>query len=516
MATEGDVRAGGAFVELGVDGFESIRSGLQSVQSELQSFGKKLAIGLGAVTGLFGVAIRDAADFEEVNSKFETVFKDNAEAAREWAKGFGDAAGVSQLALLEMLSTFQDTFVPLGFARDEAAKLSTQLSELAIDLGSFNNKNPKESADALTSALVGNHEAVRGLGIIMTQASLDAELLAMGFSGGAKSATEQQKVMARLGIIMKSTSDAQGDAIKTSDSWQNTMKAIQAELENISVTIGKLVIPELTQFVQLVRDSLKALRAWIEINPEVVHGLFQLTKSLYAVAGATLGVVGAFFLLKTVFGPIALVSIAVLSILDAAGIVDTGIRSLAETFRIKGVSIAAYFDATVSEMIVSWYKFQQIFLKGLKFMLDNFQSFASTFLGPFAVILKVADIFTGGLGDDIEKKIEDIQKKIDDQQKVTFQVLDEDIERGIEKAKALAEALKKGLGEGEKNNKKAEQIKLPSTGVTGLFGGQNAFERLGFLKNNTERQQLTQMIGMRRDLREIAKNTRGGNVAEFA
>ena len=75
-----------------------------------------------------------------------------------------------------MASTVQDTFVPLGFARNEASDLSVQLTKLAVDVASFNNASDTETMRAFQSAIVGNHETVRRFGIVITEATLQQEL----------------------------------------------------------------------------------------------------------------------------------------------------------------------------------------------------------------------------------------------------------------------------------------------------------------------------------------------------
>ena len=55
-----------------------------------------------------------------------------------------------------------------------------------------------ESADRIVSGMVGNHEALRRFGVIITETSLSAKLMEMGIKGGSRAATEQQKVLAEL------------------------------------------------------------------------------------------------------------------------------------------------------------------------------------------------------------------------------------------------------------------------------------------------------------------------------
>lgn len=129
-------------------------------------------------------AVGLASDAEEIDGKFNAVFKDNANDAKQWAETFGDSVGRATTDVKSYMSTFQDTFVPMGFAREEGAGLSKQLTELAVDISSFNNESEPETIAALQSALVGNHETMRKYGVVITQTTLGQELMNMGIAGG--------------------------------------------------------------------------------------------------------------------------------------------------------------------------------------------------------------------------------------------------------------------------------------------------------------------------------------------
>lgn len=212
-----------------------------------------------AVAAGVGLSVREAAGAEEIRSKFDAVFRDSADSVREWAETTADAVSRSSIAFEQYLSTFQDTFVPLGFAREEAAQFSQTLTQLAVDLASFNNESEPETVRALQSALVGNHETVRRYGVIINQAALESELLNMGIRGGTDAATAQQLALARLNIIMAGTGDAQGDAARTADSLTNRYREFQAEVRDAAVAIGDSFMP-----------AARVMLAWaIDIIPHI-------------------------------------------------------------------------------------------------------------------------------------------------------------------------------------------------------------------------------------------------------
>ena len=83
-----------------------------------------------------------AGDVDELRSKSGAVFREFTDEVRSELSKFGDEVGRSTHELEGMASSVQDTFVPMGFARGEAAKLSTSLTKLAR-LGQ--KKNVKEA-----------------------------------------------------------------------------------------------------------------------------------------------------------------------------------------------------------------------------------------------------------------------------------------------------------------------------------------------------------------------------------
>jgi len=203
----------------------------------------------GALKDLAVSSIAAASRAQEIESKFGAVFKHLTKDAEDMVADFRKRWGFATSDLRDYMSTFQDTFVPLGFARDKALELSQSLVELGVDLGSFYNMDPGAAMHRLTSALVGNHESVRSFGIVITEASLKAKLLEMGIKGGTKAATEQQKVMARLKIIMGSTKDAQGDMDRTSSSAANQMRVLSSQIQEIKEELGEAFLPIVTQLI---------------------------------------------------------------------------------------------------------------------------------------------------------------------------------------------------------------------------------------------------------------------------
>ena len=218
-----------------------------------------IALATGGAARVGASFLSAASDAEELRSQFAAVFRELTAEARAWARAHAEAVGRSSLDIEQYLATLQDTFVPLGFARREAFGFSRTLAQLGVDLARFKNAAEPETIDLLTSAIVGNHEAVRRFGIVITESTLKQELMNAGIAGGVQAATEQDKVLARLRIILRSTGDAQGDAARTADQYANRVRALTGDWRDFQVLFGQSLIPAAQTGIALLRDLLREL-----------------------------------------------------------------------------------------------------------------------------------------------------------------------------------------------------------------------------------------------------------------
>jgi hypothetical protein len=237
------------------------------------------------------VALASAA--EETGSKFKVVFGAGAAAAENELSKFGDQANRSKLELMGMAASIQDTLVPLGYARDDAQGLSIDLVRLATDVASFNNSADADVMRDFQSAIVGNTETVRKYGIVITQATLDQELLRMGVKGGVNAATEMDKAQARLNLLYKGTADAQGDAIRTADSYANSTKGLTGAVDELKIAIGNGLMPQMAQVkssaIPIVKTYADVIEEFNKVNqemkpPQWMESIPTLNKMIFSVA----------------------------------------------------------------------------------------------------------------------------------------------------------------------------------------------------------------------------------------
>lgn len=299
------------------DQAESTGSRFSGMGEQMKSAGTALTMGVTAPMAAVGaMSLQTASDAEEMQSKMSVVFGESEEEIRQWAAAQEEATGITELQWQEYATTLADTFKPMGFAQDEANAMSKEVTSLAVDLASFNNMPTTEALDRLRGGLVGNHENLEAFGVMITQANLEEKLEGM-FGVGADAATEMQKAQARLQMVTEGTTDAQGDAARTSESFANQMKALKGQLREAGVEIGNTLMPVMKPLVAAAGDAVN----WFASLGQETKTFIVIMAGLAAALGPVLAGIGI------------LLTLPVTGTMVAIGAAVVGVTSLIVAFR---------------------------------------------------------------------------------------------------------------------------------------------------------------------------------------
>lgn len=235
--------------------------------------GRGIAYGIGEriVDGVIGSAqsagrvfaktFTDSMELTAVNRKFDIVFGTLRGEAGKFAKDFATSINGSVTDTKAMMSRFQDTAVPLGFSRSKSFEMAKAMTMLATDLAASEpGITTGDAAARLQSAIVGNHEAVRIFGVGLSEATVKQELFNMGVKGGIEKATEQEKALARLNYIIRSTADAHGAAQRAVGDLRQQLGGLSAVTTETSGRIGQIMAPALAEVAAFIKSLV------IEIN----------------------------------------------------------------------------------------------------------------------------------------------------------------------------------------------------------------------------------------------------------
>jgi len=255
----------------------ALRKSTKSMQrfgNKMQNFGDMMTRNVTLpVIGLGAAAVKLASDFEETQSKFNTVFRDIREQANLTAKNLADDFGLSSRASMQLLSDTGDLLTGFGFTQQEALLLSNQVNELAVDLASFTNfAGGAEGASlALTKALLGERESIKQLGIAITEADLKrfAEDQGLVF----KELDRVAKANLTYQLALQQSQNAVGDFARTSESFANQLRQLKGELEDVAIELGVELLPIAKSLVSGLRDLTKFTS---QFTDEQKRGALQL------------------------------------------------------------------------------------------------------------------------------------------------------------------------------------------------------------------------------------------------
>jgi hypothetical protein len=364
MTTRAQIDAGGAEFSLSLkdDLTKQVQASLQTVvtevravkaavDSEIKDIGRQiestaksvaaLSAGVTALGGAslfgFGKAIVAAGNFAETVNMFEAVFKDQSAAVRAWGKEYGKTVGRAEAQMLDFLAQSQDTFVPLGFDRREAAELSKTVTKLAIDLGSFKNIDDGESLRRLLGGLVGNTENLKAFGVQATAAAVKAKALSLGFD--PNNLTSYEKALAILEITIDGTQDAQGDAINTAKEFANSVKGLQAQIKRLTINLGSELKGAATAAVRALSSMLSLTSDLLERFPVLTKVAAALAIAITAIGLAATAAATAIAFLGASLGTIGILALG--SLVRTAGVMGTlAIASGIARTAVTGVSTA--------------------------------------------------------------------------------------------------------------------------------------------------------------------------------
>ena len=246
-------------IEVVIEAKDKASAKLKKTADNMVSLGKKMSIGLTLPFVLLTKSlIETASEAEETQSKFDTVFRGMTAEANAWAIQFSNDVGRATKDIKAFSAGMADVLKPMGLSTELAAEMSQKMVQLALDVASFNNKQDADVIRAFTSALTGERESLKTLGIVITEADVKQEAYTAGLVKLGAELTKEAKAQATINLLFKNSKDAQGDLIRTSKSFANQSKKLTSQLTNLKETIGSDLLPVATRLVQ----SLSKMTEW--------------------------------------------------------------------------------------------------------------------------------------------------------------------------------------------------------------------------------------------------------------
>lgn len=269
---------------------EKQRKSYLILSNQMNGFMRNMAklVSLKAIAEYLGNAVAKFNDFYEATDLFHNAMGNLSGEADTLISKMQGLLGVDPTKAMTYMATIQSLGTSFGLASDKAYILSKNLTQLAYDEGSYWNKDVAETFTAMSSAISGEIEPIRRLGVDLSQARLQQELLSLGFNKQVSSLSQADKAVLRYIAIMKQTANVQGNLAQTIQSPANQIKILKAQLDMLAKSVGSLlypalksILPPLIAAVQLIREFVE----WVAKLMGVKVVFTDFTKSTDSVGG---------------------------------------------------------------------------------------------------------------------------------------------------------------------------------------------------------------------------------------
>lgn len=204
-------------------------------------------------------AIQLGSDIQEVQNVVDVAFGDMADAVEEFANSAITNFGMSELAAKRTASTYMSMARNMGLTQDAAAEMALTLTGLTGDVASFYNISQELADIKLKSVFTGETETLKDLGIVMTQANLEAYAMSQGITKSISAMSQAELVTLRYNFVLDQLSLASGDFIRTQDSWANQTRILSMQWQQFMSVIGEALIQVLLPVVKVLNGIVSAL-----------------------------------------------------------------------------------------------------------------------------------------------------------------------------------------------------------------------------------------------------------------
>lgn len=243
-------------------------------------------LGVGALAGAAGIlalgtamgvatakASGHAAKLELIQNKSRVVFGDQLPMIQAWSSNLASAFGLTEVSLTGISASFADLLIPLGFARTEAANMTTKVVGLAGAMSEWSagQRTVTETTRILARAMLGEREMLKDLGVDIRELDITQRLASKGQENLTGNILKQAKAVATMEMIFERSRDAQTAYAQGSDSLFRKSNQLKASFSELVQELEIQLTPSFASLVDVLID---------EVMPVIEGELFPLLQDL--------------------------------------------------------------------------------------------------------------------------------------------------------------------------------------------------------------------------------------------
>ena len=175
------------------------------------------------------------ADLEAQASKVNSVFGDQADEIRAWADTIDTRVGASTQEISFLAAGIGDILTPEGYTPGQASAYAQELFEVGAALAQSDARPLSEGISAVTSAILGEREQIKGFGTVIDEAMVTAKVATLEAAGELDGYNDRQKkieatfalIKEKSGNALDTFNEGAGDATAMIKGLETTFKSLR-------------------------------------------------------------------------------------------------------------------------------------------------------------------------------------------------------------------------------------------------------------------------------------------------
>jgi hypothetical protein len=222
---------------------------------------------------------------ESINA-VQKIFKGSSDQILQWGKDNAASFGLSRRAFNELATPLGALLKNAGLSLGAVSKDTIDLTKRAADMASVFNTDVADALMAIQAGLRGEADPLERYGVHLSAAAVEAEALQETHKKLASKLTETELATARVNLIMKQTSDTQGDFASTSGGLANSTRIAAARLEDLQAKVGDKLVPVMVKWNEI---KLKLIDTMSQKLLPTLDRVWAKIKEVWQVVGPVLG-----------------------------------------------------------------------------------------------------------------------------------------------------------------------------------------------------------------------------------
>lgn len=257
------------------------------LKKSIVKVGKIGAAALGATAAAFGglIAVGSKYNGEVQQTAFLMGRLDDTtqELIQTKAKE-AQALGMTEKQYTDAAASMGTFMKSMGLTTEEANKLIPQMVQLTADGAAFANVPVDEAMAAISSAAMGNYEALGKLNIEMSDALINNGSYAQNLGKTTQEMTSAEKTQAIYNTMLERGGHLSGFAASESDSFAAQLNLTKEKVKEAAGALGEKLLPIVTPVVEKIGELADKVKYAVDFFSDAYDATGSFTESLAALA----------------------------------------------------------------------------------------------------------------------------------------------------------------------------------------------------------------------------------------